>query len=225
MSKHELLLSNIILLQELNPKDIKDYLRQGRFKLISYRKNTVIHFEGDPCNKLEIILSGKVVVERLDESGGLLTIAEFLGNDMLGGNLLFSKNPSFPMTITTKQPSVILEIEKELLFDLFCKNPSFLRIYLEYVSDRTSILSYKIKNHVNKTIRESLMSFLAHESKLQNSKKIMLNMTKKELADKIGVARTSLSRELAKMQKDGLIKFDLESITIIMDSAANNHAW
>lgn len=221
MSEYESLLSNIILLQELNPKDIQDYLRQGQFKFISYKKNTVIHFEGDFCNKLEVILSGKVVVERLDEAGGLLTIAEFLDNDMLGGNLLFSKNSYFPMTITTKQPSVILEIDKELLFVLFCKNPSFLRIYLEYVSDRTTILSYKIKNHVNKTIRESLMSFLAHESNLQKSKKIMLNMTKKELAEKIGVARTSLSRELTKMVKDGLIKFDFESITITNKSRSN----
>lgn len=221
MSEYESLLSSIILLQELNPKDIQDYLRQGHFKFISYKKNTVIHFEGDFCNKLEVILSGKVVVERLDEAGGLLTIAEFLDNDMLGGNLLFSKNPYFPMTITTKQPSVILEIDKELLFVLFCKNPSFLRIYLEYVSDRTTILSYKIKNHVNKTIRESLMSFLAHESNLQKSKKIMLNMTKKELAEKIGVARTSLSRELTKMVKDGLIKFDFESITITNNFRSN----
>ena len=40
-------------------------------------------------------------------------------------------------------------------------------------------------------------------------------MTKKVLADKIGVQRTSLSRELSKMKNDGLIDFDSESITIL----------
>ena len=40
-------------------------------------------------------------------------------------------------------------------------------------------------------------------------------MTKQTLADKIGVQRTSLSRELSKMRNDGLIKYDSKSITIL----------
>ena len=40
-------------------------------------------------------------------------------------------------------------------------------------------------------------------------------MTKKALAERIGVQRTSLSRELAKMRADGLIKYDAESIEIM----------
>jgi DNA-binding transcriptional regulator LsrR (DeoR family) len=43
-------------------------------------------------------------------------------------------------------------------------------------------------------------------------------MTKKALADKIGVQRTSLSRELSKMKKDGLIECDSESITILKNN-------
>ncbi len=217
MHKYELLLNKTILLQEMNKEYIEALLKNGQIKLISYKKNTVIHFEGDPCTKLEIIVSGEVVVERLDETGGLLTIAKFSGNDILGGNLMFSKTPSYPMTITTHKPTKIIEIEKELLFELLVQNPSFLRRYLEYVSDHTSILGYKLKDYVNKTIRESLMSFLFHESTKQNSKIIKLNMTKKALSEKLGVQRTSLSRELSKMKKDGLINFDSEFITILDD--------
>lgn len=215
MEQFEDLLKNSLLLRSLEFSKIQKCLNEGSFRLVSYKKDTVIHFEGDHCIKLEIILKGEIVVERLDESGGFLTIAGFVGNDILGGNLLFSKKPNFPMTITTKKPSVILEIGKELLFELFCKNPSFLRMYLEYVADHTAILGYKIKNHINKTIRESLMSFLEHEAETQNSKRIKLNMTKKVLAEKLGVQRTSLSRELSKMKKDGLILYDYESITIV----------
>ncbi|NLZ83309.1 MAG: winged helix-turn-helix domain-containing protein, partial [Clostridiales bacterium] len=44
---------------------------------------------------------------------------------------------------------------------------------------------------------------------------IKLNMTKKALAERIGVQRTSLSRELAKMRAEGLILFDKDAITIL----------
>ena len=215
MNQNFKLLQDATLLKELQPEDIQAYVNEGRFRLVTYKKNTVIHLEGEPCTSLEIILSGKVAVERIDQSGGLLAIAEFYSDDILGGNLLFSRNPCFPMTITAQQPSVIVEIKKDLLFEMFCNNPSFLRMYLEYVSDHAFILGDKIKHYVNKTIRESLMSFLKLESKRQNSNHVRLNMTKKALAEKIGVQRTSLSRELTKMKNDGLILFDADSITLI----------
>lgn len=203
------------LLQELNPEDIKTYLKDHQFTIKTYTKDTVIHFEGEPCLKLEIILSGEIVVERIDESGALLAVAEFLANDILGGNILFSQNPQYPMTVTTKQASTILGIDKNPLFKLFCMNPAFLRRYLEYVSDHSSILCYKIRNYVHNTIRESLLRFLTHEQKKQHTNVIMLTTTKKALADRIGVQRTSLSRELQKMKKDGIIDFDSNSITIL----------
>lgn len=213
--QYEKLLNKAALLKVLRKEEIQLHINTGRFRLASYGKNAVIHFENEPCAKLEIILSGKVVISRIDESGGLLTIAEFFTDDLLGGNLLFSKNPFYPLTITSQQRTVILEISKELLFELFCSNPVFLRKYLEYVSDHVFVLGDRIKHYVNKTIRECIMSFLKHETKRQNSKRILLNMTKKALAEKIGVQRTSLSRELAKMKNDGLISYDINSITLI----------
>ena len=114
-----------------------------------------------------------------------------------------------------KNNSSIKEIEKKLLFTLLSESPIFLSAYLEFVADHTILLGDKIKHYVNKTIRECVLEFLEYESKHQKSNKIILNMTKQTLADKIGVQRTSLSRELSKMRNDGLIKYDRKSITIL----------
>lgn len=205
---------DITLLRPLPYEKIQANLKNGRFKVVSYKKKSVVHFDGEPCCKLEIILAGKVVVERIDESGNLLTISEFYSDDILGGNLLFSKNPYYPMTVSTQLPTVILEIDKDVLFELLCSDEAFLRTYLEFVSDHAFILGDKIKHYANKTIRESVLSYLDYESKRQNSNHIKLNITKTALAKKIGVQRTSLSRELAKMRRDGLILFDKDSITL-----------
>ena len=102
------------------------------------------------------------------------------------------------------------------MFSLLSNNHEFLRSYLEYVSDNTVILGDRIKHYVNRTIRENIMSYMDYERKKQNSNIIKLNMTKKALAERIGVQRTSLSRELAKMREDGLIEFDSSTIVISM---------
>lgn len=204
-----------VLLNSISGETIDSYLKDGSFKIKTYGKNNIIHFTGETCLNLEVILSGKVTVERIDESGNLMTIADFYNNEILGGNLLFSKNPHYPMTITAKQPAVILEIDKERLFELFSNNHDFLKSYLAFISDHATILGNRIKHYVNRTIRECIISYMEYERQNQNSNLIQLNMTKKALAEKIGVQRTSLSRELAKMRNDGLIRFDSKSVELL----------
>jgi len=210
-------MKQVDLIKSIESEEIELFLSEGSFKTTEYGKKNIVHFVGEVCSKLEIILSGKVVIERIDESGNLMTIAEFFSGDVLGGNLMFSKNPHYPMTVTTKQPTVILEINKARLFQLFSDNHDFLKSYLEYVSDHTVILGDRIKHYVNRTIRESIMSYLDYELKKQNGNIVKLSITKKALAEKIGVQRTSLSRELAKMRDEGLIKFDSEYIEILKE--------
>jgi len=218
MIKYLELIRQIDLIKSIEPQEIDLYLTEGSCKITQYGKNNIVHFVGEVCSKLEIILSGKVVIERIDESGNLMTIAEFFNGDVLGGNLMFSKNPYYPMTVTAKEATLILEINKDRLFSLFSDNHEFLKSYLEYVSDHTVILGDRIKHYVNRTIRESIISYLDYECKKQNSNIIKLSMTKKALAERIGVQRTSLSRELAKMREDGLIEFTPVSISLLHKS-------
>lgn len=215
MEQYLRLIQQTQLIKALKTADIEMYLKEGSFKTTEYGKNNIVHFTGEVCSKLEIILSGQVVIERIDEAGSLMTIAEFFSGDILGGNLMFSKNPYYPMTVTAKKPTVILAINKTRLFQLFSDNHDFLRVYLAYVSDNTVILGDKIKYYVNRTIRESIISFLEFELKKQEGNVIKLTITKKSLAEKIGVQRTSLSRELAKMRDEGLLKFDANSIELL----------
>ena len=80
------LFRNITLLKALSDEVILTKLKSGKFTIVSYKKNSVVHLEGETCNKLEIVLSGKVVIDSIDESGNLLTISEFVRDDILGGD-------------------------------------------------------------------------------------------------------------------------------------------
>ncbi len=218
MENYLKLIKNSSLLKTIPEIEILGFIKSGSFKIVTYEKNRVIHFDGDKCNRIEIILSGKIIIERIEISGEYLTITEFYQYDILGGNLIFSKNPYYPMTIIAQEPSLLLSISKELIFELCCSNHSLLKSYLEYISDNTLLLGEKLKHYINRTIRESLIYFLKHEYKKQNTIKLKLSLSKKSLAEKIGVKRTSLSRELQKMRNEGLIDFDPKSITILNTS-------
>lgn len=211
MKKYIGLIEKSSLLGSLTMEKIIACLKDGSFRISTYGKNNILHFSSEACLTLEIILSGHVSVERIDEAGNLMTIAEFYGDEILGVNLLFSKSPYYPMTITAKQATVISEIDKERLLTLFSDSPVFLRRCLEFVADHTTILGERIKHYANKTIRECVMAYLEHEQQKQN----WLPITQKALAERIGVSHTSLLRELAKMKKDGAIHYDAKCIGIL----------
>lgn len=209
------LLRKASLLNTLSNDEIKSHLECGDFKVVRYEKNSVVHLEGEECTKFELILSGKIVVDHISESGDLLTISDFIGGDTLGGNIIFSSNPYYPLTVATRSASVIMEIHKDVVFELCSQNPAFLRSFLQHVSDHSFILGSRIKYYAKKNIRESVLNYLQLEQQRQRTNMIHLNMTKKALAEKIGVQRTSLSRELAKMRDDGIILFDRNTITLL----------
>ncbi len=65
---------------------------------------------------------------------------------------------------------------------------------------------------------ELLESQVGKDKSLKYDKKIRLPITKKELAQRYGVARTSLSRELKRMEDDGIILIiDSNVLEILVD--------
>lgn len=214
MNDHRRLAVENPLLAPLGAETIRKCLEDGRFVIKKWQKGQLPHLSDELCVRMEIILEGKVAVERIDEDGNLMAVAEFSRQEMIGGNLIFSRTPHYPMTITAKEDTVILSVEKDPLLALLSEYPAFLKAFLEYIADHAVLLSDRIKHYANRTIRECLTNFLLYEKKLQESDCIVLPMTKKALAEKIGVQRTSVSRELAKMEQDGLLVCSGRSIDI-----------
>ncbi len=102
-----------------------------------------------------------------------------------------------------------------LFLDYARKTPYFCRAFLQHLPDHTNILGDRIKYYAKQNIRESVLNYLRQEEQRQGTNIIRLTTTKKGLAEKFGVERTSLSRELAKMRDEGLILFDRHTITLL----------
>lgn len=209
-------LASMPLFQSLKNQELEETIRDSRCSCYSYKRGQIIHIEGEQCDKAELLLEGEVVIERIGEDGNLMLIARFRSGDILGGNLVFASHAIYPMTITCRADCKLVSIDKELLLDLMHDDRSFLLEYLLIISDNTSLLSGKLRHHVNRSIRDQLLDYIREQVRLQNSNKIKLTMTKTEMAENFGIQRTSLSRELRKMKQAGLVEYDSETITLMI---------
>lgn len=178
------------------------------------RKSTFLHSEGDPCKFMDVLLTGELEIQKIDENGNLLTIARFFPISSLGENLMFGDSNIYPMNAFCPVDSEILQLDRSFILFLCSENQDFLLALLKDISGKALILTDKIKMISHKSLREKIFEYLARESTAQKSSKVKLRTSKKDLAQLFGVQRTSLSRELAKLRSEGLVEFDAESITL-----------
>lgn len=209
------ILENTELFKNISLSTINHLFVQDSFNIKIYKKNSVIYFQNEKCVTFDIVLKGIVSVQSTDEKGNYISISDFTMGSELGGNLLFSHKNFYPMMVLAKTEVTLIHLKKDLVLSLCQSNTTFLSKFLHSISDKTLILTDKIKTLSLKSIRQCIIDFLMYESYVQKSNIIKLEVTKKDLAEKFGVQRSSLSRELNKMRKDGLIEYDAYSITIV----------
>ncbi|WP_207751256.1 Crp/Fnr family transcriptional regulator [Anaeromonas frigoriresistens] len=202
------------LFKNLSKEKLEKLFNEDDLSIKKYSTNEIIYFQNEECKSFDILLSGKLVVQNLDQNGNILTITNFYPGDSFGGHLIFADNNFYPMNVISKSDSVILKMKKSLVLKLCQTDSNFLSEILRSISNKTIIISNKIHDISLKTIRACILDYLKYEYNLQNSLTLKLSMTKKEWAEKIGVHRPSLSRELMKMKREGLIDYTRKSITI-----------
>lgn len=208
-------------LQRIHPFDAYDrahlerILSGGFYELRKAARNEIIYLQEEKCTTVDLILLGRVSVERLEESGNVLKIQDFQAGELLGADLAFSRRPYYPMNLVAKENVLLLRIGRRVILDLCLENEKFLSGYLSSISDKTLVLTDKIGIMFRPGLRERILDYLNQEVIRQGAMTIRIGGSKKQLAEKLGVQRTSLSRELQKMRKEGLILFDRNDITLI----------
>jgi CRP/FNR family transcriptional regulator, dissimilatory nitrate respiration regulator len=207
-------IKNATLFSSFSSEDLDILFGRIPYKLEKYSKGDVVLAEEDTCNTLNLILEGIIEIQKIDSSGKILSIAEFIEGDIFGEMLIFADTNVSPINALSKTKSTVLHINKDSVITLCQQNESFLNEYLRIISNKAIILNLKLKEVTLKTIRQKISEFILYQYKEQRSLKIKLNMTKKDWADRIGVQRPSLSRELIKMKEEGIINFDKNVITI-----------
>ena len=184
-------------------------------QLREYEKDEILHMQNEGCKAMELILDGKVMVQNIDENGNVLIIDTFVGGDLIGANLVFSSKNTYPMTVIASARTRTLTMKRELILDLCQRSTAFLFEMLGEISDKTIILTNKLNSITRKTIRQCLLDFLQQEQNRQHSHVIKLPLSKKELAERLGIPRSSLGRELIKMRRDGILDYDPWTITLL----------
>lgn len=193
----------IPLLQVLTKKEHK--LVKG----YQVTKNSVINHEGDLCENIGVIISGKVDIVSYSFQGKEQILNSLKAGDIFGNNLIFSSEPIYRGDVIAKEKCVIAFINKENLIYLLQNNQEFLTLYLKAQSDFGKSLNARIQLLSFTNAEERLVYYASKNDNVISFKNVTT------LAAQIGIQRETLSRLLTSLVKRHLIKKEKGKITFL----------
>jgi len=103
-----------------------------------YPKGTVVYRQGDPCDAIYLIISGRCEARRSNKNGGEDVDAVFGPNDTLGDSEFLNQEP-YRSTVKVVTDCVMLRLSGVDLQALFKKKPSFAGRFSQTITERLKL--------------------------------------------------------------------------------------
>ncbi len=196
-------------------EEILDLLRDLNVTPLAFTIGDVIARQGQRAEHLGIVLEGMVEVQKTFPEGEAVTMAHLSEGQTFGEAVLFAKEQYYPGSILPASGQcIVLMIPRSELLQLFQRDEQILTRFIENISNRVVMLAKRIEILSLSSIRQKILYFLAKEAKQQQSLSVKLPFTKRRWSEHLGIPRPSLSRELQRMQDDGILAFDRTHIHV-----------
>lgn len=206
-------LTSISIFKGLDDNTIEALLGQIVFQRKHFSEDNLVASQGELCNRLLILMDGKVKTEMIGPSGKNLKIEDLEAPSVLAPAFIFGRKNQFPVNIITANESRFIVIPKSELLKLFQLNELILQNFLAMISSRAQFLSEKLRFHSFKSLRSKLAFYLLNEA--GQLKTFKLRHSQNELAELFGVARPSVGRIMLQLQEEEIIDVRYKQVKII----------
>ena len=209
------ILKSVALFADLSEKELGFLAERSSVKQIS--ANELIFSEGDPCQGLFIVQSGAVKIFKMAPNGREQVLGiERTGNSV--AELPVFDGGDYPASTIAVEDSALLFVRKEDFRALCLEHPEVALKVLRVVGRRLRGLVGIIEELSFTTVRQRLVAYLLRISgdaaDTKKSVELLLPVSHQELAAELGTVRELVSRNLSRLQAEGLIKLQARSVQI-----------
>ena len=205
-------LSDMQLFRGLEEDDISSLLSCLNSVKRNYKKGEVILSEGSIIENIGIVLSGMAMISCNDIWGNTSILGSVAPGSVFAE--VYACIPGQPLLITVSaaEPATVLFMNVGRVLTS-CSNtcPFHARLarnLLTVCADKSLQLSRRMKHTTSKSIRGRLMSYFSECAKQFGSSSFIIPYNRQQLADYLGVDRSTMCNELSKMQRDGIIEYE-----------------
>lgn len=224
MEKMYQVAKNSPLFENITEKNMHQLLKCLNSCLKTFRKKQQIITEDDKVGSIGLVISGKVVVQQEDFWGNTALLAQITPGDLFAEAYVCAKMNQFPISAAALEETEILMLDYQYLVSrcpLLCDSHSqLIENLLKIIAEKNIKLVQKISFVTKKTTREKVITYLSAEAKKSKQDTFEIPFNRQEMADYLSVDRSALSKELSKMQQEGLLKYRKNNFQLLDASPA-----
>lgn len=202
-------LQKSMLFHDMTESEITKALQVLEAHEKSYEKGETLLIAGTITERIGLVLEGSVTIESNDAWGNRTIISHVGKGQVFAETYALLVNEPMLVDVTASEDCLILFLRTGGIQSL--KN-SLDPWALKYITNlltismhKNLILSGRSFHTAPKTIRGRVMAYLNSVSLQRQSREFDIPFDRQQLADYLNLERSALSKELGKMQKDGLV--------------------
>jgi CRP-like cAMP-binding protein len=209
MEKISSMLKDVPLFMQIPQTELVHLLESLTITTKAYQKGESILVEGASVHTLNLVLSGEVIIQQEDIFGNTTIISKVGEKDLFAESYVCGNPTQLPVSVIAAEVTQILLIDyQEILLAHDTRfNAQLIKNILQIIAEKNSKLVQRMSFITKRTIREKVLAYLSTMAKQKNSASFVIPYNRQELADFLAVDRSALSKELGKLQKEGLLTF------------------
>ncbi len=200
---------------EIKDENLREvFLKNG--SIANLPKETLVFEEGSTTNNLAVILSGKIRVYKLAESGREITIYRINKGEscILTISSILSNLP-YPARAVVEEDITALIIPANVFKELINKDENWRAFTFGLMNTRFTNVITIVEEVAFRRMDERIAEFLILQLNTGNS--LELNITHQEIAYELGTYREVVSRILKDFEKENILKLSRHKISIVDD--------
>ena len=195
----------------------RKYLSQ-HFTLQNYKKNEVIHCEGESPTHLMCLLYGKVKIYK-DGVGGRSQIIRMIKPVEYFGYRAYFSGDDYNTAAAAFEPSIICLISLEVITNLISQNNGLAMFFIRQLSKDLGVADERTVNLTQKHIRgrlaESLLFLKENYGLEEDGSTLSIYLSREDLANLSNMTTSNAIRTLSQFATEKLIAIDGRKIKLM----------
>ena len=195
-------------------KELRDDLEAVPHHIQCYDKGeTVFHLMED-ANRIGVVLEGRVQAQKPFPNGSQINVSIRNPGELIGPAAVFSRSQKYPCDVVSLEPVTIMMFRREDILLLLQKDLRIMKNFMSELATATFMLQQRLELLSYSGIAQKAAFYLLIHTRQSGKNVIRIPDSVSNWAMIMNVSRSSLHRELKKLEAEGIISYDPPTIEI-----------
>ena len=195
-------------------KELRDDLEAVPHHIQCYDKGeTVFHLMED-ANRIGVVLEGRVQAQKPFPNGSQINVSIRNPGELIGPAAVFSRSQKYPCDVVSLEPVTIMMFRREDILLLLQKDLRIMKNFMAELATATFMLQQRLELLSYSGIAQKAAFYLLIHTRQSGKNVIRIPDSVSNWAMIMNVSRSSLHRELKKLEAEGIISYDPPTVKI-----------